>query len=246
MSPIFMLLLVGHLLGDFVFQTDGLVERKRRWGWMLFHSAVVTVVTLVLLGVFALHPQYFLLVFLIFFGHFLIDGIKRLTGRDGIYAFLVDQGAHVLVLAGIAMWLSTDFSYQSIVWFEWFGMRCVMILGYLGGMIAAVKVGSIVVEKAIAPIVEQVQDRIDNGLRNGGKWIGMLERALTFLLVTAGQFGAIGFLFAAKSILRFGEIKEPQQRKEAEYIIIGTFLSFGWALATGMLFRSWMGGGFSP
>jgi hypothetical protein len=42
-------------------------------------------------------------------------------------------------------------------------------------------------------------------------------------------------LLAAESILRFGEIKEPSQRKVAEYIIIGTMMSFGWALLAAVL-----------
>ena len=50
------------------------------------------------------------------------------------------------------------------------------------------------------------------------------------LLILIGHPTGIGFLIAAKSILRFGEIKESRHRKLAEYIIIGTFLSFGWAL----------------
>jgi hypothetical protein len=61
-------------------------------------------------------------------------------------------------------------------------------------------------------------------------YIGWLERFLAMLLILIGQPTGIGFLIAAKSILRFGEIKESRHRKVAEYIIIGTFLSFGWAL----------------
>jgi hypothetical protein len=49
------------------------------------------------------------------------------------------------------------------------------------------------------------------------------------------QPNGIGFLIAAKSVLRFSEIKEPGQRKVAEYVIIGTFLSFGWALVVSVL-----------
>ena len=78
------------------------------------------------------------------------------------------------------------------------------------------------------PLVKE-KDVVE-GLANGGKWIGQLERALTFLLVLSAQASAIGFVIAAKSILRFGEIKDSHQRKEAEYIIIGTLTSFGWAL----------------
>jgi hypothetical protein len=56
---------------------------------------------------------------------------------------------------------------------------------------------------------------------------------MLFLLIN--QPTGIGFLIAAKSILRFGEIKNAGERKVAEYIIIGTFLSFGWALLISVL-----------
>jgi hypothetical protein len=70
------------------------------------------------------------------------------------------------------------------------------------------------------------------GLSNGGRVIGQWERALIFLFVAVNQPGAIGFLIAAKSIFRFGELKDRENRMEAEYITIGTLMSFGWATAT--------------
>jgi hypothetical protein len=42
-------------------------------------------------------------------------------------------------------------------------------------------------------------------------------------------------LFAAKSILRFGEVKEHKDRMFAEYVLIGTLLSFTWALLVAIL-----------
>jgi hypothetical protein len=51
---------------------------------------------------------------------------------------------------------------------------------------------------------------------------------LTFILTK--QVAGIGFLVAAKSIFRFNEIKESDDRKEAEYISIGTFLNFLYAI----------------
>ena len=65
--------------------------------------------------------------------------------------------------------------------------------------------------------------------------IGQWERALIFLFVCSGQFGSIGFLVAAKSIFRFGELKDRDNRMEAEYITIGTLMSFGWALVSAYL-----------
>jgi len=58
---------------------------------------------------------------------------------------------------------------------------------------------------------------------------------LTFVLVN--QYSGIGFLIAAKSILRFGDIKNPENRKEAEYILIGTMISFIVAILVGILAR---------
>ncbi|HLV52538.1 MAG TPA: hypothetical protein VKY29_00860, partial [Cryomorphaceae bacterium] len=51
------------------------------------------------------------------------------------------------------------------------------------------------------------------------------------------QWAAIGFLMAAKSIFRFGDLTRAKDRRLTEYILIGTFLSFGIALAVGMLYR---------
>ena len=66
----------------------------------------------------------------------------------------------------------------------------------------------------------------DNGLKDGGLYIGWLERGLILVAVLAAQPEAVGFLLAAKSILRFPEVRK---RAISEYVIIGTLLSFGWA-----------------
>jgi len=69
------------------------------------------------------------------------------------------------------------------------------------------------------------QVELGKGLQNAGKYIGWLERFLIVTFVWAGELSAIGFLIAAKSIFRFGEIKDKQDRQLAEYILIGTLLS---------------------
>ncbi|MDK2969458.1 MAG: hypothetical protein PWQ65_561, partial [Bacteroidota bacterium] len=42
-------------------------------------------------------------------------------------------------------------------------------------------------------------------------------------------------LVAAKSVFRFGDLKDSGNRKLTEYILIGTLLSFGIAIVTGMI-----------
>ena len=63
----------------------------------------------------------------------------------------------------------------------------------------------------------------------------MLERLFVFVFVVTANWEGIGFLLAAKSVFRFGDLKESKDRKLTEYILIGTLLSFGIAIATGML-----------
>ena len=43
----------------------------------------------------------------------------------------------------------------------------------------------------------------------------------------------IGFLLAAKSIFRFGELTKPREVKITEYVMIGTFSSFAIAIILG-------------
>jgi len=64
-------------------------------------------------------------------------------------------------------------------------------------------------------------------LNGGGRCIGQLELALSCLFII-DQPAGIGFLVAAKSILRFEEAKN---QKLAEYVLIGTLLSFSLAIA---------------
>jgi len=80
------------------------------------------------------------------------------------------------------------------------------------------------------------------GLKNAGKYIGWLERFLIVTFVWAGEISAIGFIVAAKSVFRFGEIKDKENRKLAEYILIGTLASFSIALAIAYIFK-WMSRG---
>lgn len=79
--------------------------------------------------------------------------------------------------------------------------------------------------------------RPSRGFDDGGKVIGRLERFLLYLFVTSDALGAVGFLMAAKSIFRFGELSNQSNRLEAEYITIGTLTSFAVGLAIAMVVR---------
>jgi hypothetical protein len=54
------------------------------------------------------------------------------------------------------------------------------------------------------------------------------------VFVITGKWEAIGFLLAAKSVFRFGDLRKSKDRKLTEYILIGTLISFGISILTGL------------
>ena len=74
-------------------------------------------------------------------------------------------------------------------------------------------------------------------MKDAGKWIGMMERILIFTFILLNKLETIGFLLAAKSVFRFGDIKDTNDQKKTEYIIIGTFMSFMIAILAGIVVK---------
>ena len=234
------LLLTGHLMGDFLFQTGWMVANKRKPVVLVIHVGVVIVTTAIILG--SLHWPILLL---IYGSHLAMDAIKTWVLPENLGAFVFDQFVHIAVVVGLALAYPTAAS-QSI-WLMLLPAENTHLfyasLTFISALILAIPAGGYLIGTMMRPLVEELDDDLD-GLDNGGQYIGWLERSLVVLFVFTGQPGSVGFVLAAKSILRFGDIKEVSQRRVAEYIIIGTFLSFGWALFVANValyaIQSWM------
>jgi hypothetical protein len=73
--------------------------------------------------------------------------------------------------------------------------------------------------------------------------IGIFERLLITLSVLIGRFEIIGFMIAAKSIIRLPDANAQDQKDEAKahqminYYLIGTFVSYSWAIGWTVLFK---------
>lgn len=63
----------------------------------------------------------------------------------------------------------------------------------------------------------------------GGRVLGPLERLLIFAMALAGEFTALAAVVAAKGILRFPEISRDVAGRKAEYVLVGSFVS--WTIA---------------
>ena len=81
------------------------------------------------------------------------------------------------------------------------------------------------------------EDNTDHSLEKAGKYIGILERLFVFGFIILNQWSAIGLLITAKSVFRFGDLSKSKNRKLTEYVLIGTLVSFGIAIAVGLAYN---------
>lgn len=229
----FIALLAAHLLADFTLQSHWMVANKRRPLVLALHILIVTATAAVAIGWLDWR-----LLAILAITHAAMDAVKMWLLRTGIAAFAIDQGFHLLVLAGLAS-AFPDGLERGLWGLLPPDLFKALLIGFtgIGAAIASVSTGGIVIGLLLAHIKTPAIVTI-GGLKQGGRYIGWLERGLTLLFVAIGQPEGVGLLLAAKSILRFGDISNTRQRARAEYIIIGTFMNFGWALAVASAARA--------
>jgi hypothetical protein len=75
-------------------------------------------------------------------------------------------------------------------------------------------------------------------IENAGYAIGVLERVISTTLVLIGQYSAIGFIIAAKSIARYKRITE--EAAFAEKYLIGTLSSIAISIIVTLFLMQWI------
>jgi hypothetical protein len=222
-------LILAHLIGDFFLQPNSWVkdkEQKKLKSWKLYLHVSLHVI----------------LIFLIFFDlsiwkvalsigglHLLIDALKILlqNKKNARILFFIDQVLHFSTI--VAVW---HFAYKGKINISYINDINTWII--ISGLVFLTMPTSIIMRVIIAKWLPPNQSQTPQSLQNAGKYIGILERALIFLFILTNHFEAVGFLLAAKSIFRFGDLTKAHDIKLTEYVLIGTLLSFGIAVAAAM------------
>lgn len=243
---ILVILLFAHLLGDFVVRFRWLRKRKRTFTGLLVHSLIHAALAYVL---FSAWTTWFIPL-VIGVSHLLIDLGKRRARTRRLWLFLLDQALHGIVLILLAAFLVREGAALPF-WYAWQPSLFWPILVVACAILLLVPCGGTLIGGLMAPYQEQIDQAYAagtpvapgvirkpvKGLVEGGTIIGYLERLLILVFILVNQYAGIGFLIAAKSIFRFGEFKESENRMEAEYIIIGTFASFLYAIVVSLAAR---------
>jgi len=228
----------AHLFVDFGLQTKKMVQHKiklKARSWILYVHCLLHGV---LIYLFSPDKTIWLIPVTVSVTHFFID-LWKLYRRDSAFTFIADQVMHIVVLT--ILWL---IFYQPGGWLQ-AQLRTlgnnINIWIIISGYMFIIFPLSFVLGYATARWRNEVETLITGSpvsLSEAGRWIGIFERILVYTFVITNHFEGIGFLIAAKSILRFSDIKSNTIRKEAEYVLIGTLMSFASSILIGLAVRT--------
>lgn len=228
---LFVQLLLAHLIGDFVLQPNAWVADKMQQK----HKSVYLYAHILLHGILAWlfswswsFAGYALFLALL---HGLIDLFKLYLQKPQTqrYWLLGDQLLHLIsIIFIVLLYQKIDLRLYVIDQRLWL---------YASGVLFLTSPASIIIKNIISIWTPAQPNQPDEptDLQNAGKYIGMLERLFVYFFVVSGYFASIGFLMAAKSIFRFGDLTQAKDRRLTEYVLIGTLISFGMAIAVGYL-----------
>lgn len=220
---------LAHLIGDFFLQPNSWIndknERKWRSPWLWAHSLIHFLLIMMVLWNWSVWP-----VALFIAGtHLVIDGIKLTFQRDSTRMrwFAIDQIAHLFIL--VAAWIF----YWDVPIID-VPAQVDVIWVILTGVLFVTFPTSIIIQQFMHSWSQQFESNDDGTLRGAGTYIGILERFFIIIAILSSNLSVIGFLLAAKSVFRFGDLSRSEDRKLTEYILIGTLLSFLIAILTGL------------
>lgn len=223
-------LLLAHLIGDFIMQPDSWVVEKEikrhRSPKLYLHVLIHGLLTYLLVW----DQTFWLPVLVIATTHFVIDLAKLnfQNSKNRILWFILDQVLHLLVIGVIwYLWLQPEIDLGR------FPLERTLII--LTATLFLTNPSSVIIKTMISQWTPDTFYTVSSSLPDAGKFIGYLERLLVLTFILYNHWEAVGFLLAAKSVFRFGNLKESHDRKLTEYVLIGTLLSFGIAIAVALL-----------
>ena len=221
-------LLLAHFVGDYLLQTGPLCRQKRekkvRSWFQYVHALIIGLLSWA--AIWDVRLWYVSLTIGVM--HLLIDIGKSYVRNENVWAYALDQVLHILVMA-VAAWVCVcRLGWSAPAWLAPSVVR-----------VEAVAVAALVCWRPanflIRAILQynQVSIPSDPNTFHAGQLIGILERWLILVFILIGHYEVIGFLVAAKSIIRFGE----KDRDKTEYFLAGTLLSIVVAVGCGLVVR---------
>ncbi|MEI8645157.1 DUF3307 domain-containing protein [Pseudoalteromonas sp. Hal040] len=222
-------LVLGHLLADFYWQPMSWVQdrnnRHFRASKLYLHVLTHGVTSLAVLTLWEYTygwqelSRVLLATVGIMLSHYVIDLAKSYSSK-GVVPFLLDQLAHLVVIIMLSVWLSDKNEFYSLAWQKLIALDTLFVIA---AYILVLNPSSVFIRMMLEKINIQINN--EGSIPAAGHFIGLLERVLMLSFILLGEYGGVGFLLAAKSIFRFGDLKESSEKQLTEYVMLGTLLS---------------------
>lgn len=230
LNQLLILQLIAHFISDFTFQPERMANDKNNFGFKSKLLKWHILITFITAWLFSFQVNFVFGALAIAILHWFEDGIKKYIKENntiGRYSFFIDQIIHLTIIVSVVLLYNNYFQLNPI-----FNVTMnVKTLLIIGCYIFIAKPSNIFIKETFTAFKIQTSSSGNDDLPNAGKLIGIIERFLVFTFVILNQFEAVGFLIAAKSILRF----KDDNTIKTEYVLIGTMLSFGIAIALGII-----------
>ncbi|MEJ7779463.1 MAG: DUF3307 domain-containing protein [Daejeonella sp.] len=225
-------LILSHLLFHFIVQPSAWISERRkskyRSGKLYFHSLLSAFAAYLSAGLWD-KPS----IPLIIFTCYSFIGLWKSYQPEKIKYFVIEQILYFAVI--FLLWMG--------IFNKWENSAIFLTRLYSDNNFLAVLAGYVIVIWPLGILIGIATERWRNepgvntdGLARAGMWIGFFERFLIFTFILIDQYTAIGFLIAAKSVLRFND-KENSTQKKTEYVLIGTLMSFSASLVLGLFLK---------
>ena len=227
---LFVKLLLAHLVADFMLQPLKWVihkeANKAASKYLYLHIIIHFALYMLVLWDVSL----WWMALIIAGSHLLIDSAKLYVTpffANKNIPFFLDQALHLLVLYGCSFY--QDLPAHAITLFQNLDWPLLVAVVFVTSPSA------IIMGQLLGGMSNQIETN-HKSLPNAGKYIGIIERLFVLVFIIIGRWEAIGLLITAKSVFRFNDLKETNNRKLTEYILIGTLVSFGLAILAGLIY----------
>jgi len=194
---IFTLLILAHLLGDFLLQPNAWVSHKERRKtasiYLYLHGFIHFALVIIVLW----NIKLWWIAAVVAVSHLIIDALKLhfQTHTNKRTWFFLYQALHIAVIAGVS---ALYFPYWR--WSDLFSSENIRIAT---AIIFLTLPSSILIKTLISIWTPEETSSADNqteSLINAGKYIGILERLLVFVFILVNHWEGVGFMIAAKSV----------------------------------------------
>ncbi len=222
-------LVLGHVIADFYLQPMSWVHDRNNRHFkstkVVWHSLVHGVLAFIALAVwqhyydFGVSGAAFGYATLITISHYFID-IGKSYSSKGVIPFLLDQLAHLFVILLITLNLSEPL-YVSEQLLSFISTPSNLIIGI--GYLLVLTPASVMIRMLLERWAYMGNE--EESLPQAGNLIGQLERVLLLTCILIDSWAAVGFILAAKSVFRFGDLTASKDRKLTEYVMLGTLVS---------------------